>query len=154
MNGTWVGGILVGAALAGVVMLVGCGHTQGPWGCHGGGHHKADWFVNHVSQELTLTEAQKEKLIALKNAILAKKSELKDIHESMRTEIRTQLLLPTIDQEKLQTAILSRQTQHEAFLKFCIAQYADFHATLTQEQRERFVKKLDELHERLTDNCK
>lgn len=119
-------------------------------GCRGGSpEQKAEFVVSKMASKLNLSVEQKTKLEALKAAILAARFDAKGDRQEAISEIRSAILSDRLDAAKAKATIekhheLRRKKMEDNF-EVVFPKLADFHASLTTEQKNKAVAWIDEL---------
>ena len=106
-------------------------------------HQKAEFMVDYVSETLDLNESQKEHLDQIKEELLEKGSRMHADKAAMHSELVSQLRSEEIDQERLKAMVTEHRVKMEEMIDLAIVKLAEFHKTLTPEQREKLVAKLE-----------
>ena len=106
-------------------------------------HQKAEFMVDYVSETLNLNESQKEHLDQIKDELLEKGMQMRADKAAMHGELVAQLRSEDIDQDRLKAMVTEHRVKMEALIDLGIDRLAEFHKTLTAEQREKLVAKLE-----------
>ena len=144
---SWIKKSLIG--MASVTVLLG-----GLTACGGRGHHGEGWsaervsevrgkVVNKISDKLALDEAQKQKLSALADQIIASRSAFRGDSADPRADVKALIAGETFDRAAAQ-AMLDKKTQ--AFLGNApktLEALADFYDSLNPEQQKQVRERLD-----------
>ncbi len=126
---------LIAVLLIGVVGFAGCRrHSPG---------QKAEFMVDYVSEALDLTESQRAHLDQIKDELLEKVMEMRADKKTMHAELVTQLKNEKIDKDRLKAMVNDHKSKMEELIDLGIDKLAEFHETLTLEQREKLVAKLE-----------
>ena len=113
-------------------------------GCRRHSHaHKAEFMVDYISETLDLTDSQQAQLSQIKDELMDKARQMHDDKESMHAELVAQLRSAEIDQELVKAKIAQHRAQMDDIIDFLVAQLAEFHQTLTAEQKEKLVAKIE-----------
>ena len=121
--------------LAGVAGFTGCRrHSPG---------QKAEFMVDYVSETLDLDASQQAHLDQIKEELLEKGVQMRAERGTMHSELVTQLRSEEIDQGRLKSLVTEHKVKMEALIDLAIVRLAEFHKTLTPEQREKLVAKLE-----------
>jgi len=104
---------------------------------------KAEFMVDYVSETLDLNESQKAHLDQIKEELLEKGSRMHTDKAAMHSELISQLRSEEIDQERLRAMVTEHRVKMEEMIDLAIVKLAEFHKTLTPEQREKLVSKLE-----------
>ncbi len=111
----------IAATLAGIGMVIGA--TLLFTGCH---HRSPEEFsekvVQMLSEKLSLDQGQKDQLRAISTELLAKARELRQNRETIH----------------------AKRADMDSLIDLAIDRFAEFHATLTPEQRTRLSTLVDE----------
>lgn len=129
-------GVLVSAAL----LFSGC-RSHSP-------DHKAEFMVDYISETLDLNDDQKAHLDEIKEEFLAKAKEMHARKEAMHTEFKAELLKEQIDKQRVKALIAQKREHMTEIFDLAVDRLAEFHTTLTPEQKEKLVAKLEYFHEK------
>ena len=126
---------IIAVLLLGVVGLAGCRrHSPG---------QKAEFMVDYVSEALDLNESQQAHLDQIKDDLLEKGMQMRADKAAMHGVLVAQLRSEEIDQDRLKAMVTEHRVKMEALIDLGIDRLAEFHKTLTAEQREKLVAKLE-----------
>ena len=113
-------------------------------GCRRSAHdHKAEFMVDYISETLDLDDSQKAQLNQIKNELMAKVRQMRAGKDSMFEELVAQLRSEEIDQARVKALIAERRAQMDEFVDLLVVRLAEFHKTLTQEQKDKLVAKIE-----------
>jgi Spy/CpxP family protein refolding chaperone len=113
-------------------------------GCRRHSHaHKAEFMVDYISETLDLTESQQAQLNQIKDEIMEKAQQMHADKESMHAELVAQLRSEEIDQDLVKAKIAQHRAQMDDIIDLLVARLAEFHKTLTAEQKEKLVAKIE-----------
>lgn len=116
-------------------------------GCRPHGHHRgAEFVVDYVSEVLDLTEAQQQQLNQIKEELMAKREQMHATKARYHDEIVAQLLSEEINQARVKEIIAEHRAQMDEMVDLMVGRFAEFHSTLTPEQKTKLVNKLEEFH--------
>ena len=104
---------------------------------------KAEFMVDYVSETLDLDASQQAHLDRIKEELLEKGVQMRAERGTMHSELVTQLRSEEIDQGRLKSLVTEHKVKMEALIDLAIVRLAEFHKTLTAEQREKLVAKLE-----------
>ena len=104
---------------------------------------KAEFMVDYVSETLDLNESQKAHLDQIKEELLEKGVQMRADKATMHAELITQLRSEEIDQDRLKSMVTAHRVKMEELIDLAIVKLAEFHKTLSPEQREKLVTKLE-----------
>jgi Spy/CpxP family protein refolding chaperone len=127
----------------GLIMLMVIG-VAGLEGCrrHGGGHQAA-FMIDYATEALDLSDAQVAQLNRIKAELVEKGRQMNADRDEMRAEIIAQLKNETIDQQRLKQLVAVKRAQIEELIDLMIERLAEFHRTLSPEQKAKLVAKLE-----------
>ena len=112
-------------------------------GCRPHSHaHKADFMVDYISETLDLSESQQEQLNRIKDELMAKARQMRAERASMYEELVAQLRGEEIDQARVRAMIAERRARIDAIIDLLVTRLAEFHKTLTLEQKDKLVAKI------------
>ena len=106
-------------------------------------YQKAEFMVDYVSETLDLNESQKAHLDQIKEELLEKGIQMRADKGAMHAELAAQLRSEEIDQDRLKAMVTDHKNKMEELIDLGIVRLAEFHKTLTPEQREKLVAKLE-----------
>jgi Spy/CpxP family protein refolding chaperone len=113
-------------------------------GCRRHSHaHKAEFMVDYISEALDLTESQQEELNQIKDELMEKARQMHTNKESMHAELIAQLRSEEIDQTLVKAKIAEHRAQMDDIIDLIVVRFAEFHKTLTAEQKEKLIAKLE-----------
>ena len=126
---------MVALLIAGIAGLSGCRrHSHA---------HKAEFMVDYISETLDLTESQQEQLNQIKDEVMAEAKEMHANKESMHAELVAQLRSEEIDQARVKAVIAEHRAQMDEIIDLIVVRLAEFHKTLTPEQKEKLIAKIE-----------
>jgi Spy/CpxP family protein refolding chaperone len=113
---------------------------------------RAELIVDYIAETLDLTDQQRAQLEGIKEEFIAKaetmRADKKVMHDAFMAELRKE----EIDTQRLKGLIAEKQEQMTEFLDLAVTRLAEFHHTLTPEQREKLVTKLEYFHKKHQDH--
>ena len=122
-------------ALLSSLALVGCkGHNS-----------RGAFAVDYVTEVLDLSESQELELEKIREEILLEIKEHKSEDNPIRTLLREQLVSDKMDKEQLQQVVSMHRQQTDEIIDLTIDRLIAFHSTLSIEQKEKLVNKLEKL---------
>jgi Spy/CpxP family protein refolding chaperone len=120
------------------------GGVAGINGCRRHSHaHKAEFMIDYIAETLDLTEDQREHLDQIKDEVMAEAKEMHANKETMHAELVTQLRSEEIDQELVKKRITEHREKMDSIIDLLVVRIAEFHKTLTPEQKEKLVAKVE-----------
>ena len=127
--------LLIGMLISGVALFSGCRrHSHG---------HKAEFMVDYISETLDLNESQQAQLDQIKDELMAKAQQMHADKESMHAELVAQLRSEEIDQMRVKAVIAEHRAQMDEIVDLIVVRLAEFHKTLTPEQKEKLISKIE-----------
>jgi protein CpxP len=111
-------------------------------------HGKVEFMVDYIAETLDLTEGQRAQLDGIKEEFLAKAKEMHAQKEAMHAELVAELRKEDINQENLKGLIAQKRAQMDEMIDLAVVRLVEFHKTLSPEQREKLVAKLEYFHEK------
>lgn len=125
-SGVWIGILVVG-----LMCLGGCRHPSP--------EKMADRAIDDLTAKLELNTAQQQQLQEVKTELIGKLAEMKKARQSMHEDLLTELQKDVLDQENLKKMINTRKTAMDDVSNILIARLAQFHSTLSPEQKKKLV---------------
>ena len=127
--------LLIGILISGVGLFSGCRrHSHG---------HKAEFMVDYISETLDLNESQQTQLEQIKDEVMTKARQMHADKESMHEELVAQLRSEEIDQVRVKAVIAERRAHMDEIIDLVVVRLAEFHKTLTPEQKEKLIAKIE-----------
>ena len=107
---------------------------------------KAEFMVDYIAETLDLNETQRVQLNEIKEEFLAKAKDMHAKKAAMHAEFKAELLKEEIDQQRVRELIAQKREQMAEIMDLAVVRLAEFHKTLSAEQREKLVAKLEWFH--------
>ena len=127
--------LLIGILISGVGLFSGCRrHSHG---------HKAEFMVDYISETLDLNESQQTQLEQIKDEVMTKARQMHADKESMHEELVAQLRSEEIDQVRVKAVIAEHREKMDEIIDLVVVRLAEFHKTLTPEQKEKLIAKIE-----------
>ena len=127
--------LLIGMLISGVALFSGCRrHSHG---------HKAEFMMDYISEALDLNESQQAQLDQIKDELMAKAKGMHADKESLHEELVTQLRSEEIDQVRVKAVIAEHREKMDEIIDLVVVRLAEFHKTLTAEQKEKLIAKIE-----------
>ena len=131
---------LIGVFVSGALIFTGCrSHSH---------RNKAEFMVDYIAESLDLTDAQKEQLDGIKEEFMVKAEEMHAKKQAMHAEFMAELRKEQIDQEKVKDLIAQKRAQMDEIIDLAVDRLSGFHSTLSPEQKEKLVAKIEWFHEK------
>lgn len=106
---------------------------------------RTQWMMKKFTKDLELNDSQKEQLDVFKTEILMKGRELRVTYKNTMEELGLQLRSEEFDKQKVKDAVSRITAPQDEFISLFIEKLADFHSSLTAEQKTILAKKLDKM---------
>jgi len=127
--------LLIGMLISGVALFSGCRrHSHG---------HKAEFIVDYISETLDLNDSQQAQLDQIKDELMEKAKLMHADKASMHAELVAQLRSEEIDQELVQAKIAEHRAKMDEIVDLIVVRLSEFHKTLTPEQKEKLIAKIE-----------
>ena len=127
--------LLIGMLVSGAALFSGCRrHSHG---------HKAEFIVDYISETLDLNDSQQAQLDQIKDELMEKAQLMHADKASMHAELVAQLRSAEIDQELVKAKIAEHRTKMDEIVDLIVIRLAEFHKTLTAEQKEKLIAKIE-----------
>jgi Spy/CpxP family protein refolding chaperone len=129
---------LIGIFVSAVLVFNGCrSHSA---------HDKAEFMVDYIAETLDLNDSQSAQLYEIKEEFMAKAKDMHAKKAAMHAEFKDELLKDEIDQDRMKALMAQKREQMAEMMNLAVVRLAEFHATLSAEQREKLVAKLEWFH--------
>jgi periplasmic protein CpxP/Spy len=102
------------------------------------------FMMDYLTEMLDLTTDQQAQLKQSVTEVFEKSKEMRPYRVEVRKAVIEQLKKDTMDQEALVTLILQNQARTEEMVKLIVQKVAEFHKTLSPEQRAKLIKKIED----------
>jgi Spy/CpxP family protein refolding chaperone len=102
--------------------------------------------VDDALDDIDATPAQREKIHAVKDRLLAQGTKLHGDHAALRAELLTMWKADQVDRTRLHAIVDARIDAMRAFAHAAADGAADAHDVLTPEQRAKVAKKAERMH--------
>jgi len=113
---------------------------------------KAEFMVDYIAETLDLNDQQRAQLDGIKEEFMAKAEAMRADRKAMHDAFMTELRKAEIDPQLLKGLITQKQEQMTEILDLAVTRLAEFHRTLTPEQREKLVAKLEYFRQKHQDH--
>ena len=135
----------VGLVVLGTAFAVGASKNHSGWcSSHDGGQRKID----RVAEKLDLNETQKARLQAVQESFQEAKQAMSQARGKTFEEVLDLVSSETLDQGRVQGIVKRHQSIVEEFTPKVTAKIADFHETLTPEQKSKAAQFLQKWKDR------
>lgn len=112
---------------------------------HYGPHKRMHWVMEKFTRDLDLTDAQKKQLDVYTREMKIRGRELAVPYKNIMDELRLQLSSETFDKTRLEELIAKTEAPREQFIAYFLAATAEFHGTLSAEQKKILIEKIDKM---------
>ena len=126
---------LVGALITSLGLFSGCRRSSGA--------HKAAFIVDYISETLDLDDSQQALLNQIKDELMAKADQMRADRASMHAELIAQLRSEEIDQARVKAMIAGHRAKMDEVIDLIVFRLAEFHKTLSPEQKEKLIAKIE-----------
>jgi len=109
---------------------------------------KAAWIVGKLESKLDLSKVQLVKVNEIKDEILAKRIEVKELRKGFHETMLAQVKADTFDKNKVNNLFTSKEAKIKELRTFMVDKLAEFHAILTPAQRLKAEKYILKYHKR------
>lgn len=103
----------------------------------------AAWFVEKITDELDLSADQQKTLNTIKSEVVAKQSEMKSVREGLMNDVFAIMDKESVSEDELNAMFTEREAKLKELRQFAVAKYAQFHNSLTKEQKTKLKEKLE-----------
>lgn len=129
---------LIAVPIIGLLTLAGCRHP---------GHQKGALFMmDYLTEVMDLTDEQQAQLDEIQDELMTKAKDMRAEHKNMHAMIVAQLKSDSINKEQLKADIANHRAQMDDLIDLAIERLAEFHQTLTPEQKDKLVNKIEKFH--------
>lgn len=126
-------------AIALIVGIAACGVHRGP-------HHMDQAkMLKRISAKLDLNEGQQSKVQVLLENASNFRNDMQTLHSDFSGKLTETLQSPEIDVEALNVHFDEFEADFSTFRKTMVADYAEFHTSLDDAQREILVKQMERM---------
>ena len=137
---------LVGITVLGLLAFTGC--RKHASGLHG------ELAIDYLTESIDLDEAQQAQLESYRNEIMQQARQMHTGKKQIFEELVLQVKSEAIDRQKLKDAVAQQRVQMVDMIDLVINRLADFHSTLTPEQKEKLVAKLEKFEKWHHNGCR
>lgn len=121
---------------------------------HYSGERRMEWMMKKFSKDLKLTDPQKVQLDVFKTEMVAEGRHFWVACSNAMDTMNLQLRSSECDKEQLANAFSRIAASQEAFSLLFIERLAEFHGSLTPEQRAILAQKLDKMKRYRKGRCR
>ena len=111
-------------------------------------------MMKKFSRDLKLTDSQKEQLEVFKSEMAISGRELWVAYVNTMEAMSLQLRSDEFERDPLEAAVREASAAQEEFTSLLIENLAEFHGTLSPEQRKLLVKKIDKMKKYKGRHCR
>lgn len=133
--------ILIATLLLGGSMLLfnGCKHGHLDKESH------IEFAIDYLNDILDLNESQQAQLESIKKDLVPEFTVLQETRQKMHPMLKEQLASEKIDTAVVKQAIADHRLQLDQVIDHVVDRFAEFHATLSPEQRNKLIGKLEKM---------
>jgi Spy/CpxP family protein refolding chaperone len=121
--------------------LIGCKPPRNP-------ERMVERIFNDISEELNLTEDQKTLLFSIRDDFIEQGRKRHEDRERMHKDLSQLIMSDKIDTHEVKARIKEKHAEFENMIDLAVDRLAEFHDTLTPEQKERLVELMEKHHKR------
>lgn len=136
--------IVLGVALTAAVTAGGLHHGRGHG--HGHGGEGLEWLVNGALDDLEATDAQRTKVLAVKDRLTGQMRALHAEHAGVHAAFLREWGKDAMDSAALHALVDAKLDVLRASMHGVVDGVAEIHDTLTPEQRRQLAAKVQEMH--------
>ena len=139
---------MAGVAVASVALTAAgmAGAMHHGKGMHGHAGAGIDWFVNTALEDLEATDAQRTKVLAVKDRLAVGFEKLHGEHAAVHAAFLKEWGKDTMDTRSLHGLVDAKVEELRAGMHQVVDGVAEIHDTLTPEQRRRLTEHVQEMH--------
>jgi Spy/CpxP family protein refolding chaperone len=115
---------------------------------------RTQWMMKKFTKDLNLNDSQKEQLDVFKTEMMMKGRELRVFYKNTMEELGLQLRSEEFNKQKVEDAVSKISAPQGEFISLFIEKMADFHSSLTSEQKAILAKKLDKMKKHGKRRCR
>ena len=108
--------------------------------------HMVEWLVDNALDGVNATEAQRTKVQAVKDRVLAQAATLHEAHDQTHAEFARQWQMDKMDAAQLHALVDARIEDLRRVLHTAVDGVVDVHDTLTPAQRQTLMEKVKVAH--------
>lgn len=131
------------ALVISILVLVGIGILGFTFRGYASHEMRTERAIEWVSSELSLTEEQQAKLAFVAEDLSKFREEMRKDREEMKKDILNLIGSNEINQAKILELIEAKQKQVDDFAPQIVAKIADFHESLTPEQKKKLADEIN-----------
>jgi protein CpxP len=131
--------------IAGMVALLALGSVASGCRHHSTPEEKMDRVIEYLTDDMNLTGEQIEMLDKLKGDLILEIEDIHTVKKGAHDIIISQIKSDVMDQQQVMSAIDSVRTEIDDAIAVAVSRLADFHQTLTPEQKAQLIEQLDDL---------
>jgi len=126
---------VIASALA-APFLIGCKPPRHP-------EDMVEQIFKDISDELNLTEAQKTLLSSIRDEFIEQGRKRQEEQERMHQDLSRLIMSDRIDTDEVKARIKEKHAEFENMIDLAVDRLAEFHDTLTPDQKEQLVKLME-----------
>lgn len=129
-----------------LVVVMGTGAAVAGFKQHGG-HHNPERMVQRISENLDLTDDQKMKLVAVKDALIEGKKAFRQERTDAIAKVIVEVRKPEMDESRIMALIEERTSRIDVIAPRVVGPMVEFHKSLDDEQRQKIVNLLETMRD-------
>ena len=129
------------AILASLLLVAACRHGGDGWRC-GSGHKDPAFIVDWISGELDLTEEQESVLSDIATEMKEKVDGYREERGKVKEDLASLIRRERLESADVERVVALHMGRMEEFATFAGERFAEFHAVLKLEQREKLAEKI------------
>ncbi len=102
----------------------------------------AQIFVNHTARKLELSDQQKARLFDVATVALEFHADMTKDEKQLREELLTMYQSDELDTNRINAVLTEKEQIFRRYSRLLIADIAEFHSTLTPEQKDKILELL------------
>lgn len=111
-------------------------------------HHKGEFALDYFSEALDLSTEQEEDLNNIRLEIMASVETMKEERKEAYQTLKAEIAKDQIDKAVVQQVIDEHHLRKEEIVDLALDKIITFHATLSPEQKEKLINKLEKFEKR------
>ncbi|MFQ6023680.1 MAG: Spy/CpxP family protein refolding chaperone [Acidiferrobacterales bacterium] len=110
--------------------------------CGSSEERTAQIFVNHTARKLELSDQQKARLFDVATVVLEFHVDMTKDEKQLRKELLTMYHSDKLDTDRINAVLAEKEQLFHRYSRLLIADIAEFHSTLTPEQKDKILELL------------
>ena len=131
--------ILAVTLVSSLLLFTGCKHHSS---------RGSAFMLDYISESLDLRPEQEQELSGIRDELQAEVKRIHEENDQLYETLKAQLASEVIDRSIVRQQIADHRSRMDEVIDLAVDRLADFHATLTPEQRLKLVAKMEKFKER------